>query len=217
MIIFLDLLHENCILSGNKYSMKNILFLPCVLLLFALQPMTSNSQAELRIGGGLNYNSFPSDIEGYSFSSAAGYQFGAELQFGDRLYFQTGLHLESLRTEVLDQPGGVSADDIEINRLRIPVYLGYRFASSKSWLNMRIYTGPNASFVINRNLDETFSIEGDDFSSALFGYNVGAGVDLAFLFVDVGYMFGLNDVLEFEDSSSSNNLFFVNAGLRLKF
>ncbi len=197
--------------------MKNILFLPCLLLLFALQPMTANSQAELRIGGGLNYNSFPSDIDGYSFSSAAGYQFGAELQFGDRLYFQTGLHLESLRTQVSGQPSGISVDDFEVNRLRIPAYLGYRFASSKSWLNMRIFTGPNASLVINRNLDEAFSIEDDDFSSVLFGYNVGAGIDLAFLFVDVGYMFGLNDVLEIEDSSTSNNLFFVNAGLRLKF
>lgn len=197
--------------------MKNLVSLGCIIALVAFQATTSHSQAELRIGAGLNYNSFPSDLEGYSFSSSAGYQFGAELQFGDRLFFQTGLHLESLRTEVTRQPTGISVEDFQVNRLRVPAYLGYRFASSKSWLNMRIFTGPNASLVINRSLDEAFSIEDDDFSSVLFGYNVGAGVDLAFLFVDVGYMFGLNDVLELEDSSSSNSLFFLNAGLRLKF
>lgn len=197
--------------------MKSIISLAFIVALFALQPMTGNSQAELRIGVGLNYNSFPSDLEGYSFSSAAGYQFGADIQFGERFYFQTGLHFESVRTQVNDQPSGISVDNFEVNRLRIPAYIGYRFASSESWLNFRIFTGPNASLVVNRSLDNAFDLDDDDFSSVLYGYNVGAGVDLAFLFLDVGYMFGLNDVLEFQDSGSSNNLFFANAGLRLKF
>jgi hypothetical protein len=186
-------------------------------LLLLFHSFSLQSQAELRIGGGLNASSFPSTIEGLSLSSATGYQFGADLQFGDRLYFQLGLHIENMKTEINPPPSAISVDDFEINRLRVPVYLGYRFASSKSWLNLRLFTGPNASLVINRQLDGGLGIDKDDFSSVLFGYNVGAGLDIAFIFLDVGYMFGLNDTLEFGDSSSSNNLFFANTGLRLKF
>ncbi|SRR6056297_761561 len=197
--------------------MKTTIYSIFIFFALLLQSLTLQSQAELRIGGGINTSTFPSDLEGFSFSSATGYQFGADLQFGNRLYFQLGLHIENMKTEVNNQPTGVSVDDFEVNRLRVPVYLGYRFASSKSWLNFRLFTGPNASLVINRELDNAFEIQKDDFSDVLFGYNVGAGIDIAFLFLDVGYMFGLNDTLELEDSSSSNNLFFANAGLRLKF
>lgn len=197
--------------------MKNIILGTIAFFLLLLQPLSSFSQAELRIGAGFNASSFPSDLEGYSLSSAMGYQFGAELQFGDRLFFQTGLHFENMKTNIDAQPSGISAENFEVNRLRIPVYLGFRFTTNESWLNGRLFTGPNASLVVNRTLDEAFDLDDDDLSSVLFGYNVGAGVDIAFLFVDVGYMFGLNDVLDLGNSSSSNNLFFVNGGLRLKF
>ncbi len=185
-----------------------------LLILFAT---TTSSQAEFRISAGLNASSYPSDVGEFNFSSAAGYQFGAELQFGDQFYFQAGLFFEKTSTEIELESISTSAGDLEINRLRVPVYIGYRFASNTSWLNFRVFTGPNASLSINRSLSDAFNLGDDEFSSTLFGYNVGGGLDIAFLFLDVGYMFGLNDVLEFEDSSTSNNLFFVNAGLRLKF
>ncbi|NBB88641.1 MAG: outer membrane beta-barrel protein [Bacteroidetes bacterium] len=200
--------------------MKSICFTNRIFLSFFLLILfvgTTSSQAELRLSAGLNASSFPSDVGEFNFSSAAGYQFGAELQYGDQFFFQAGLFFEKTSTEIKLPYIGTSSGDLEINRLRVPVYIGYRFASNTSWLNFRLFTGPNASISVNRSISDAFNLGDDEFSSVLFGYNVGGGLDIAFLFVDIGYMFGLNDVLEFEDSSSSNNLFFANAGLRLKF
>ncbi len=175
------------------------------------------SQAELRISIGTNASSYPGGLRDVDFSSKAGYQFGADLQIGGRVYFQTGLHFESTRNRVEFEPTGISLRDIEVTRLRVPAYVGYRLFPYGNLINIRLFAGPNASILINRSLDQSLNLDDDDFNSILYGFNTGVGADFGFLFLDLGYMFGLNDVFENNNSNSSNNLFFANVGLRLKF
>jgi len=42
-------------------------------------------------------------------------------------------------------------------------------------------------------------------------------VDLAFIFLDLGYEFGLSEVIKDLDESPRNNLFYANAGVRIRF
>jgi hypothetical protein len=194
---------------------SQIIFLTVALLIGGF--ISLQSQSELRISVGTNANTYPGELMDVDFSSKAGYQFGAELQFGGRIYFQTGLHFESTRSSVELEPTGTSLRDIEISRLRVTAYLGYRLFPYEKLFNVRLFAGPNASILVNRSLDQSLNLDDDDFNSILYGFNAGAGADFGFLFIDMGYMFGLNDVFENSNSNSSNNLFFANVGLRLKF
>ena len=83
--------------------------------------------------------------------------------------------------------------------------------------DIRAFTGPNLSFVVDKNLDDAPLFESDDFKGSVWGWNVGLGFDLTIIFVDVGYTFGLSEVFDNLDSSARNNLFYANAGLRIGF
>lgn len=175
------------------------------------------AQLELRLSGGINSSTYSHDFNDIEFQEGWGYQFGADIQIGNLWYLQTGLFFETLENSIIEGDFSKPVRDIQIERLRAPLYIGHRFFNRSSLINLRIFTGPNASIVVNSRLEESLDLKDDDFNQTLVGWNLGAGLDLAFLFVDAGYMFGLNDAFIGGDSHSSNNLFFANAGIRIKF
>lgn len=107
----------------------------------------------------------------------------------------------------------------QVNRVRVPLMLGYKLIGPDvgGLIDARIFTGPNASFVINKDLKQTSLINKNDFQNAVYGWNIGAGFDIAIVFVDLGYSFGLSELFENAASDARNNLFYVNAGLRIGF
>ena len=191
----------------------NLFAVLCALLLSA----HLSGQLELRLSGGLNSSSFSTNFNDLEFREGWGYQFGADLQIGNLWYLQTGLHFESLENGLIEGEFRLPVKDIQIDRLRAPLYIGHRFFNRSSLLNIRVFTGPNASILVNSRLGESLNLREEDFNRTLIGWNLGAGLDLAFLFVDVGYMFGLSEAFSGKDSSSANQLFYANTGLRIKF
>ena len=110
-------------------------------------------------------------------------------------------------------------NDFQVNRVRIPVMFGYKFfgEDTDGIVDIRAFTSPNAAFTISKDLKEQSLISKGDFKGAVFGWNLGVGVDIAIVFVDAGYSFGLSEVFEGAASDVRNNLWYVNAGLRLGF
>ncbi len=191
--------------------MKNLLCF-CFLIFFTFSNSLS-AQFELRILGGINSSTFTTDYMDADFRSGLGYQFGADVLIGDSWYFQPGLLFEFLQNPVYDIDINTRLEDIQVSRLRVPIYIGHRFREQGSFLNLRLFAGVNASLVVDRSIDESLDIEEDDLSDLIYGLNIGGGFDVAFLFIDAGYMFGLNDVFKNAMDSPHNNLFYVNAGI----
>ncbi len=191
-------------------QLKNVLFL----IAFSF-PFLANAQLFLRPQAGFNSSQLTKDIRDGEFSDQLGFQFGIDFQLGGRLYIQPGIFWQSSKNEIKERINGNQSDFV-ISRIQVPVQLGYRLiADPDGLLNARIFTGPSASFIVNKNLNEVALFDKDDFKGALYGWNVGFGIDLAIFFVDAGYSVGLNEVFESSLSSAKNNIFFVNVGLRL--
>lgn len=195
--------------------MKKVLFL----LVAAVSSASSvSAQLTLRPYVGINSNSLTEDFEDSKWKSKIGYQVGVDLQIGSKLYVQPGIQAEFAKNEIESLIPGVD-EDFEFKRthIRIPVMVGYAFGEIDGDFAARIFTGPNASIVISSEADGEDIKE--DLKNAVFGWNIGAGVDFSILFLDLGYQFGLSEVFDSEDfdNGSKGNSFYANAGVRIRF
>ena len=194
--------------------MKNIF----VLVILMTLTYHASAQFSLRPQIGYNSSTLTKRFQDQQFGPEAGFQFGVDMQIGERFYIQPGILWESANNELRDMINGNNSS-FQVNRVRVPVMLGYKLIGPDvgGLIDARIYTGPNASFVISKDLKQTSLINKDDFQNAVYGWNIGAGFDVAIVFVDFGYSFGLSEVFENAASTARNNLFYVNAGLRIGF
>lgn len=192
---------------------KSIILITLLGLVF---PATAQFSVRPQIG--FNSSNITEDLNNATFSNDNGFQFGVDVQMGGRFYFQPGIMWESANNELRETVDGNNTS-FRVNRLRIPVMIGVKLLDDDAdgLINARIFTGPNAAFVINKDLKQTALINKDDFKNAIYGWNVGAGFDLAIVFVDLGYSFGLSEVFAASASTARNNLFYINGGFRIGF
>lgn len=166
-----------------------------------------------------------SSIEGFDnvdFDSRIGYSIGLDLRTAGRFYFQPGLHYELVRNEINTQNID-SETDFSVSRIRIPVMFGFRLFDQDidRTLNFRAFTGPVANVVMDSETDGEFEVPHEDLNNFLFGWNGGIGVDFLIFFADLGYTWGLSEVFDdiedIEGEDSTNNVFYLNGGLRIRF
>ncbi len=186
-----------------------------VLTLFAI---SVSAQVSLRPQMGFNTSSLRDADQSRYFENQVGWQFGVDLQLGSTFYIQPGIFWESQENEFYQEIDD-RKNTVTLNRVRIPLMLGYKLAGhhTNGWLNARIFTGPNISFDVSKDLGEDPLFEGDDFRGSQWGWNAGFGLDLAFIFIDAGYQFGLSELVAGVNSSDRNNLVYGNVGIRIGF
>ncbi len=187
--------------------MKNLFILLFICLVCSL----ASAQFSFRPQIGINSSTITENINDQEWKSKLGYQFGFDLLVGDRFVFQPGILFETTNHEF----GFIG--DIKVSRIRVPVLFGVRVLySSDRLLGLRVFTGPDATIVVNKNLDNTIDeITKEDWESAVIGWNLGAGMDLTIFFIDLGYKFGVTKVFKNLNDDAKNNLFFANAGIRI--
>jgi len=187
------------------------------IILILMIPSVILGQLSIRPQIGFNSSTLTKSLDNAVFSDQVGFQFGADVQLGTKWYIQPGIFWESAKNELRERIDG-DRTEISVDRIRIPVMLGYHLLSDRGGLlDVRAFTGPNAAFSVNKNVKETSLLAKDDLKNAVYGWNLGFGVDLAILFVDAGYMFGLSEVFEGMATDVRNNLFYANAGIRIGF
>jgi hypothetical protein len=182
-------------------------------LLFALlMAASATSQISLRPQVGVNVPSVTSD----DIKGNLGFQFGADLQIGESFYVQPGVNFQ---TGKLTLEG---AGDMNLSRINIPVMVGFALGEAEdASFGFRVFAGPNLAFHADENLDDlsVSDITGDNFKSAVFSGQVGAGLDISVLFIDVAYQFGLSNYIEGTNrvEDSKKHMFLANAGIRIGF
>lgn len=195
--------------------MKRLSFLLVLCTFFSV----SQAQVSLRPQIGFNSSSLTNNFsESATFGDQLGFQFGLDAQFGRRFYIQPGIIWESANNELRETLDGNNSE-FSVNRVRIPLMFGYKLLGNDTGglIDMRVFTGPNASFAVDKDLKQNSIIQKGDFTDAVYGWNFGVGVDVAIFFVDAGYSFGLSEVFKDMASDVRNNLFYINTGLRLGF
>jgi hypothetical protein len=194
--------------------MKKIL----ILLSIVAMAIPVTAQFSIRPQVGYNTSTLTKDFNNLTFTSNDGFQFGLDLQIGERFYIQPGIFWESAKNELKEEVNGNNSS-FRINRLRLPFLVGYKLLGpdTDGIIDFRVFTGPNASFAVSKDIKQSALISKGDFRDAVYGWNFGAGLDIAIVFVDAGYSFGLSEVFDAAASRTRNNLFYVNAGLRIGF
>lgn len=192
---------------------KQILALAAAILAVSF----AQAQFALRPYVGINSHNLTEDFDDAEWKSKIGYQLGVDFQIGNKFYVQPGVQLEFARNSIgIDTLAG----EIKFERthLRVPVMVGYSFGEVDGDFAARIFTGPNAVIVFSTSSDDGFfNITKDDLKKAVFGWNVGVGLDISIIFIDAGYQFGLSEVFENFDNGSRDNFFYANAGVRIRF
>ena len=208
--------------------MKKIL-----VLLFVLFLAAEVSYAQFAFGLKLGYNAskLTSNVDSVKASINSGFHAGVFFRIGKRIYLQPEAYY-TFSGGTFEKTVGQTADlwkqKVSIGTLDIPVLIGFKIIKSKL-INLRIMVGPEVSFLVNskiKNVNLTGPVQSSDINSVNWYGQVGAGIDISFLTLDLRYQFGLNSVINDVTTTtgttqttypvnSKNNLFLVSLGFKI--
>ena len=189
-------------------------------LLFLAVMTCSSAYAQIRINPqvGISASSLSTDPEGAEASARFGYQFGAYLRIGDRLFFQPGIFWQRSGTELRTASEvdlSTIKDEVDLDALFASIGAGYRVLDTNPFA-VRV-SGALAGTAIMNVRENLLGLDTDNFNVILLGLPVGLGVDILNLIsVDASYEFGLTNV--FSDIfgievDAVNNVFRLNVGV----
>ena len=181
---------------------------------FALGAVSLNAQVELKGLIGTNFSSLTNPPEGYSFGAKAGYQFGVGVLIGDKFYVEPGLQFVR-RTKTITSES--TEFDFGQNSVKIPVYAGYHLLGHESGpLALRLFAGPVVSIPgkITKGEDQ---IGTEDIKNSVWMADVGVGLDILFLFVELNYEHSFTKFFDDASFDSGQNGFLINAGIHIDF
>lgn len=200
--------------------MKNLLALASLLVIPAL-----TSAQEVHLYGGYNgSNVSKAGDEGWV--GKAGYQFGADLMLGNRVFVKPGVEflVRNLNyTYAGTAPDGtVVGTDQEFEytsrALRVPIMLGIHLIDPADDPAANVYVMAGPSALMNLNADLHNNALNVETTGTQWQIGFGAGVELGFLFVEGGYDVAMSNVFKGNDFQTNPkvNFLHINAGLRLR-
>ncbi len=155
------------------------------------------------------------NVDIWTNESRVGFQTGGSWLLGDKLYFEPGIYWATISSDLVHKDEANLNFLNKISMVRIPVFVGYHLMdASESFFNLRVFGGPSASFVTKV---ETLDLLKDDFSKVLWGVDVGVGINVWWLFLDIGYEWGLNNIYSHDDHGSAKvKALWTNLGVRFR-
>ncbi len=199
-----------------------------ITLLFVMILATSFAFGQISLGPkiGFNTSELTTDLDDVTSEMDNSFNFGVFLRLGKKIYVQPEVNWIT-RGGVFKKPeiGDIKPinQEIEMKTIEIPALLGWRIINLGVG-NIRIMAGPSASIVLDKtvstsNEDDFLNpIKDSDLEDMIWGFNLGAGVDVLMFTLDVRYQMGLNEVIqevERFDFYSKNNIFAVSLGWKI--
>tara|TARA_R110002049_G_scaffold183679_5_gene351651 strand:+ start:859 stop:1452 length:594 start_codon:yes stop_codon:yes gene_type:complete len=196
--------------------MKKVILMMCLAFAFS---QTSNAQIDFGIKGGLNYNnngdatfsSTGSDVIRGGDSKSG---FHAGLWFRGKipivgLYLRPELVYTQVKNEYTSDQNVTS--DYEFKKIDVPVLLGKKFLGVAN-----VFIGPSFQYILEDNF-EFENVTTDDFDKFSVGLQMGFGVELGKIGVDVRWERGLsNTEAKFANVTVDNRTNQIIFGLSLK-
>ena len=105
--------------------------------------------------------------------------------------------------------------------MSVPLKVGLRLIDpeTEDIFNIRLFGGIDGHHVLSVDHSEKSgefdNITTDDYSNLILNADFGMGVDLFFLYLDIGYQLGLTPVHSGGDQAKGNS-FYSNLGIRIK-
>jgi hypothetical protein len=186
-----------------------------IVSIFLLLAFQNYAQFDLGIKVGYTTSKLSTNINDIKEDIKSNFQIGAFARLGKRLYLQPEFYYASSGGTLTDTNN--VQEKITFNNLCIPALLGFKLINGEK-INLRIMAGPTANFIVSKKFNgDLLQIDDSDFKNIAWGLDVGAGVDLWFLVLDVRYEWGLNDIYNpsSNDQTMKSNLFIVSLGFKI--
>jgi hypothetical protein len=159
---------------------------------------------------------FPENLDSLTTGGKAGYQFGASLAIGRKLYIEPGVFYTRLSQELTPSNVEKTAFTYSANYLRIPVNFGFQFIGhNTSFAGLKIFVGPSM-FIPLSVKENDYPVTKEDLKSPQFDFSVGAGLNIWLFFLDVSYGWGLTPQFEDDPIEAKMQAFYANLGFRIK-
>ncbi len=191
------------------------------LILFLLIAFLSTgiyAQVPITFGPKVGYTSskLKMDLSGIEEDFKSGFEAGVFVRVKiKKFYLQPELYY-AVKGGTLDSINVTK--EISLNTLDIPVLVGYRLIDNKAF-NFRVFAGPVASFIVNKKVDNASELINDiddkSIKDAIWGVQLGAGIDILIFTLDVRYELGLNDISNYSGASIKSNTFHVSLGWKI--
>lgn len=197
---------------------KNIIYT----FLLSLASIAAFSQLELKPAIGFNVARFDSnpvfEVQDDSIvtQGKAGYQVGASLLIGRKLYIEPGVFYTRLTQDMSPTNIEKSQFTYSASFIRVPVNFGFQFiGSTNSFAGLRIFLGPSM-FIPLGIKENDYPLVKEDVNSPQFDISAGAGLNIWFLFLDVSYGWGLTPQYTDDPIEAKMQSFYANLGFRFK-
>ena len=150
-------------------------------------------------------------------------QLGAALTLGNKFYIQPGVAwqrivLEITKTETFGEKKKFE-EEYNLSMITFPLKAGVRLLDAEKFenTNVRLFGGFDGQVITGlkeTKVSNLNDLEKADFNKLITYGEFGMGVDLFFLFADVGYRIGLNPILNSGNPSRASTLY-SNIGIRI--
>ena len=157
-------------------------------------------------------------------NGSSGYQFGVAATFGKQFYVQPGVAWTTMNATIKDlnsQTGEEFESSPKVSVISVPLSVGFRLINpeTENLINVRIFGGLVGHHVTNveNSSGDHLQLEKDDFKNLLIATDFGLGLDVWFLFLDVGYEIGLSHMLNEGGNDTKHSRFFGNIGVKIGF
>jgi len=194
-----------------------------LILIIISAGIAAEAQGIFSIGPKVGYNSYnlTDNIDSIQSSIKNSFQVGAFVRLGRKFYIQPEANYQIDESTLSQQVGStVMNQDVTIKSLKVPVIFGYKLIN-KGPFNLRLLAGPAVTFALNKQLDpenmgELWPIKSvDDLKNSTWSIQMGGGIDVFFMTLDVRYEVGVDNI--YNGSSSlemKNNIFNVSLGVK---
>ncbi len=200
--------------------MKKVVFV----ILIVVSGIFAKAQSFFSIGPKVGYNSYKlsANKDSVQASIKNSFQIGAFMRIGSKFYFQPEANYQ-VSESTLNQSVGtvITSQKVTIKSLKVPAIVGLKLIN-KGAFNFRVMAGPAVTFVLDKQLapeqmGEFWPIQSaDDLKNSIWSVQVGAGMDVFFMTLDVRYEMGVENIYNGGSSlEMKNNLFNVSLGIKL--
>lgn len=191
-----------------------------IILLATIVFLTSTAFTQISFGPKIGYYTSDLSVDKSTIKSElkSSFQFGAFLRLGTKIYVQPEI-IWATEGAVFKEDGFGFEEDVELRTIQIPLLIGVKVFDLKV-ANLRIHVGPTASIVTDKKIKEfsDLGFSDVDFEDLIWSFQIGAGIDVLMLTLDLRYNIGISKVIGEVDGiayDSKTNGFNVSLGWKI--
>lgn len=197
--------------------MKILQAIAAVVILITLSVYQIQAQTVVNPKVGVNLSAVDGNLGDLQAAAKVGWNAGVDLRIGGKkVFLNPGLHFNNYTARLVNDINTDTQvkfrDETTIQAIKAPVNIGFDITGKKQLLNLFVKGGVTPTMIMSVNEKPGIPFSKDDLKTFTWGANVGLGLDITILTVDLNYEIGMSDY--FANTTGRNNVLTLSAGIR---